>query len=292
MKKTIALLSAIALLASAATAAIGINTVGETYSQNFDTLGNTDGTNYTFVDDTTITGWHANSEEMDSNSNEYWADDGDSNSGEVYSYGTGGATERALGYLGSGGNDYTNFAVALLNNTGGTLDKITVNYTGEQWRSGGNTNDNNNVLVFSYQVFTAGAGSIPTSTDQTGWTTVSALDFEAPQKNLVAGSLDGNIAENQTTFIDIAVEGLSWANGQELWLRFSGNDGVGTDAGLAVDDFSVTVLPEPMTISWLGIGGLGLLFRRAGKQHFCNRFFTRSSSFRWRSVSARTKQAA
>ena len=54
-----------------------------------------------------------NSEEMDSNSDEYFAEDGSSTGGEVFSFGVDGNSDRALGYIGSGGNDYFNVGVRL-----------------------------------------------------------------------------------------------------------------------------------------------------------------------------------
>jgi len=243
-------------------AAIVINSLGDSYSQNFDALGNVDGTSYTFVDNSTISGWYANSEEMDSNSDEYFGDDGAGNGGEVYSYGTGSSTERAFGYLGSGGNDYTNFGLVLNNATGALINTINIGYVGEQWRSGGNTSDNNNVFVFSHQVFAGGAGSMPTSTIQTGWTVTNALEFTAPQPNVAAGALDGNLAANQTSFTNVQITGLNWQDGEDLWIRFAGDDGSGTDAGMAIDDFSVTTVPEPSILGLTGLALSALLIRR------------------------------
>ncbi len=247
-----------------ANATVSISTVGQTYSQNFDSLGNDDGTSYTFTDNSTIAGWRVNSEHMDGNSDQYTAEDGSSTSGKAYSFGDDEAADRALGYLGSGGNDYFNMAVGLANDTGETLNKIVISYTGEQWRSGGNTSDNNNSLVFSYRIFDASSGSIPASTSQSGWTTVSGLEFTAPQTSVASGALDGNQSANQTDFSNVEISGLTWSDGQELWVRFAGNDGSGTDAGLAVDDFSVQAVPEPATIAMFGIGGfIAFIIRRS-----------------------------
>ena len=237
-------------LNNSARAAVVVNATGTPYTQDFDGLISTG--SGTFVDDSTINGWIVNSEEMDTNNDDYFANDGGSTGGEVYSYGSDGSSDRALGYLGSGGNDYFNAAVVLENGTGTTINDILISFVGEQWRSGGNTSDNQNVLTFAWQV---GASiTVPASTSVAGWTVVNALEFSAPQPNVAAGPLDGNDAANQTSFSGVSVAGLSWADGQQLALRWVGNDGAGTDAGLAIDNVSVTAVPEPSTLAFAGLG--------------------------------------
>ena len=259
--KLMLLTAALGLAAVSGRAQISITALNNPYTENFDGLINTG--SGTYVDNTTIAGWTVNSEEMDSNSDEYFAADGSSNGGEVYSFGTGTNTDRALGYIGSGGNDFFNAAVTLTNDTGSAIDEITISYVGEQWRSGGNTSDNQNILAFSYQTGTS--ISIPASTNLTGWTAVNSLDFAAPQVNVAAGALDGNLAANQTSFTNISISGLSWAAGEDLVLRWTGNNGGGTDAGLGIDDLSVTAVPEPSTVVLVALTSLaafGILRRR------------------------------
>ena len=243
---------------------ININAVNSTYTQDFDGLVSTG--SGTFVDGTTISGWTVNSEEMDENFGEYFANTGSSNGGEVYSYGSAGSSDRALGYLGSNGNDYFNAAAIFKNNTGGTIDQVVISYTGEQWRSGGNTDDNRNVLEFAWQA--GSAITVPASTSTSGWTTVSALQFSAPNPNVGSGPLDGNASGNQTAFTNVTLSGLSWLAGEELAVRWIGNNGAGADAGLAIDDFSFTAVPEPSSLALFGIGACfaGFGRRRRGEK--------------------------
>jgi hypothetical protein len=259
-KTTFLAASVVIVGASLSQGAISIGSLNSAVSQDFDVLATTGSS--TFVDDSTIAGWTVNSEEMDSNSNEYFASSGTSTGGEVFSFGTGTDSDRALGYIGSGGNDFFNVAVGLQNNTGVTISAINVSYTGEQWRSGGNTSDNLNLLTFSYQIFSAGAGILPASTSLTGWTTVSSLDFAAPQLSLAAGSLDGNSAANQESFSGVSLGSITLNAGDEIWLRWTGNNAAGTDAGLSIDDFSAVAVPEPSSSALLGLGGLALILRR------------------------------
>jgi uncharacterized protein len=66
----------------------------------------------------------------------YVGNDGLSNAGNLYSYGSAGSGERALGSLNSGTND-PRFGLLLRNNSGQTVTDLSVSYTGEHWRRGG-----------------------------------------------------------------------------------------------------------------------------------------------------------
>ncbi|HEY8898025.1 MAG TPA: hypothetical protein VIM79_24535, partial [Niastella sp.] len=65
----------------------------------------------------------------------YTANNGASNSGDTYSYGVTGNTERAFGCLLSGSVTPV-LGASFTNNTGATITTLTVSYTGEQWRLG------------------------------------------------------------------------------------------------------------------------------------------------------------
>jgi hypothetical protein len=231
-------------------AAVIVNSLNVPYSQDFNGLIRS-GT-ATFVDDSTIAGWTVNSEAMANDGNQYSASTGSSTTGDVYSFGATESIDRSLGYLGSGSNDYFNAAVIFTNSTGSVINEVSLSFTGEQWRSGGVTSDNLNVLAFAWQV---GSGiSIPANRSTSGWTVVPALEFSAPNPNTPAGALDGNDPTNQTRFTNFSLSSLAWPDGQQLALRWIGNDGSGTDAGLAIDDLTVIPVPEP---SLLGLSGLG-----------------------------------
>src|SRR5262245_4592250 len=84
------------LFASHAQAQVSLTTLGTPYAQNFDTLLAT-GT-ATWTNNTTLPGWyHART----GTGTTIVANDGLSNAGNLYSYGTGTNTDRALGSIGS-----------------------------------------------------------------------------------------------------------------------------------------------------------------------------------------------
>ncbi len=203
---------------------ISITTAGSPYNQNFNTLANSGTTNsvsglpngWTFVE--TGTGMNTT----------YAADNGSTNSGNTYSYGTTATTERALGSLQSGSVNPT-LGVQFTNNTGSTVTLITVAYTGEQWRLG--TAGRVDRLDFQYS-------TDATAVNSGTWTDVDNLDFTAPITAGAIGALDGNATANKTD-LSFAISGLNIANGSTIWLRWSDFNASGADDGLAVDDFTI-----------------------------------------------------
>jgi uncharacterized protein len=212
------------------TQCVSLTTLGSAYTQNFNTLSNTAGST---TNNLTITGWFLTESGGGARDNEQYAvDTGGSNTGDTYSYGAAGNTERALGGLQSGTLIPT-FGACFTNNTGGTITSLDLAYTGEQWRIGNTAAARDDRLDFQYST---NATSLTTGT----WTDVNALDFTNPVKTAgVAGALDGNNAANRTA-ANNTISSLSIANGATFWIRWNDLNASGADDGLAVDDFSLT----------------------------------------------------
>jgi hypothetical protein len=196
------------------------------YTQNFDGLANT-GTNNTWTNGANPpaspgAGWQ-------SNRTSYAASNGSSNTGALYSFGSTGSTERALGSLASGTTNTIIYGICFTNNTGFTITSINVNYTGEQWRQ---TAANNDILVFEYQV---GVNSV---TANTPWTNVPALDFTPPISSTPDGPLNGNAAANRVNLSSSIT--LSVPPGADFCLRWSDANSSGTDKGMAIDDLQMS----------------------------------------------------
>ena len=210
---------------------VSITTLGVPYTQNFDTLSPSGSA--TWTNNSTIPGWfHART----GTGTTIVANDGSSNAGNLYSYGTGTATDRALGSLGSGNAAIGNlfWGVRLQNNSGTTITSLEIQYIGEQWR---NSAAAAQTISFSYLI-----GS-PTVTGslaefQSAGVAESQLDFTGPITGGAAGALDGNLAANRVA-IAFTISGLSIPNGTEVMLRWSDPDHTGADHGLSIDDFFV-----------------------------------------------------
>src|SRR5262245_39090412 len=165
--------------------AVSLTTPGAPSVQNFDTLPASGSA--TWTNDSTLPGWfHART----GTGTALVASDGSSNAGNFYSYGTGTATDRALGSLGNAAIGNLFWGVRLENNTGATITSLDVSYTGEQWR---NSAAAAQTISFSYLVGT------PTVTGslaefQSAGVAVALFDFTSPITGGAAGALNGNLA--------------------------------------------------------------------------------------------------
>ncbi len=220
---SIFLFIACALAMPLAVAQISLTALDLAYEQDFDTLANTGTTS-----DVLPAGWSFL--ETGSNANTtYGINNGSSNGGNTYSYGSTGSSDRAFGTLLSGSLQ-SRIGAQFQNNTGNTLSALDIAYTGEQWRQGGTNRCDR--LQFEYSLDATGLSD-------GNWTAVTALDFEGPQCGPTGNTaLDGNDPDNRVG-ISHHLGGLSIGHGQTFWVRWVDVDAAGADDGLAVDDFSL-----------------------------------------------------
>ena len=209
---------------------IVIQNYQQPYYQNFNTLATSGVYNTTLPD-----GWFF----FETGGNAYYSPNNGSNSaGNTYSYGNTGDTERALGSVRSG-SIASRYGACIINNTGGTITRFTIEYAGEQWSLG--WMGRHDSLDFQYST---NATSLNTGT----WVDFNALDFIGPVNSGTTGAINGNQYENRV-LISAVVDGLSLATGQALWIRWVDAPAEMTDDGLAVDDFSIIASdPCPVTL--------------------------------------------
>ncbi len=262
------------LCMSEARAAISYTTPGSTYSEDFDSLPTTptntniqtsaftngwqDDTTTVAGDHVSVPGWYLYHEtaqtEGGTNGNQRLRiGTGSSGTGSFWDFGVAGVnavTDRALGSIGSTTIDDTWYALRLTNNTGLTLGQFTLDYTAEQWRDGGTSGTGSVAqdVTFGYAV----TSTSPTDISALSVTQVAALGFTSPTFGATAGTtLDGNDAANRVVLSPTTIQGINWAPGEDLWLRWYDPDHSGNDHGLAIDDltFSANVIP---TSTWTG----------------------------------------
>ena len=241
MKTCFALLAALAAgIVPAGTARSQVLMSGGTYSQNFDSLANSGSPVWT--DNSTLPGWYVSKAGGTSGNGpvtSYTPGTGSSGTGAIYSFGTNdanGIADRAIGSVASGTPGNFAYGVRFTNDTGLAKSNITVSYTGEQWRNGGNTSAQ--ILAFSFLE----SNSPITNSDAANansWTGFTSLDFTTPTTGSTAGALDGNNPANKQVFTNVVLPAVV-QSGQEIFLRwFDANDS-STDHGVAIDNLTVS----------------------------------------------------
>jgi len=197
------------------------------YSQDFDTLA-TAGSSSILPADWLIleTGTNANST--------YTAGTGSSNTGDTYSFGASGSSERALGGLQSG-SLIPSFGTSFTNNTGAAITSLTVSYQGEQWRLGSAGRADRLDFQYSLDATSLSAGT---------WLDVDSLDFSSSTTAIPLGVLDGN---TNSGLINTTISGINIPAGATFWFRWQDFNASGADDGLAIDNFSIAtgITPPP-----------------------------------------------
>jgi hypothetical protein len=211
-------------------------------SQDFNELITTGSASWT--QNITLPGWYLRNNNGNGNVTTYFADEGATATGRIYSYGTGTSTERALGSVSSSSSDQY-YYLRLTNQSGQTITNFTLKYTGEQWRRAANASAQR--LDFSYRLFSSAPSLVESATYTASYTDFDDLDFSSPVTGTVAATLDGNAAANRS--VKMATVTINWLPNAELWLRWYDDDNTGTDHGLAIDDVSFAVYPTVTSLS-------------------------------------------
>lgn len=197
------------------------------YSQNFDGLGTSSitvaGGNLN-THSSTLNGWYF--VETGSNANTtITVGTGSGTGGDSYNFGASGNSNRKIGGLQSGSLIPT-FGFYFTNNTGSTITSIDISYTGETWRVG--TASRSDRLDFQYST---NATSLTTGT----WTDVNGLDYANP------GQATGSGSVQHSASISSSITGLSLTNGSSMFIRWNDFNATGSDDGMAVENFSMTL---------------------------------------------------
>jgi len=194
-----------------------------TYTQNFDSLASS-GTSSKLP-----YGWYMYETGSAANTT-YTADSGASSTGDTYSYGHKGSTDRSLGSLATN-SEQSYIGAEFENQTGYSINSITVSYTVEQWRLGATGRQDSmpaSVTTYASNLYLG------------FWVSLPILSIKSPVTSGTTGQLDGKAAANRKKF-SFTIAGIAVGNGSSIWIRWQDANISGPNDGLAIDDFSLSV---------------------------------------------------
>jgi hypothetical protein len=207
-----------------------------------------------------LSGWYG----LGSLSTKFGATDGDQTTGGQIDFGLPGSSNRALGLLATSSTGGTAFGAKFVNQSGQTLNAISVQVTGELWRQ----SDLPKTLDCYY--FIDPTATAPFSSSETA--ALPALTVVLPVNPAAVGGLevDGASSANQTNLTLINQSIANWPPGAALWLVWQMADATGKAQGLAIDNLSFSATaqgtvpsvplgfqttPTNLVLSWTGVGG-------------------------------------
>jgi hypothetical protein len=191
----------------------------------------------------------------------FGATDGDQTTGGQISFGSADSSDRALGLLATSSTGATAFGVRLLNDTGITLTRMNVRYTGEIWRQ----SNLPKTLQFYYTVDPTGTAAFPTNA--TAYLPALNVSFPIVPADTGGAVVNGTLAVNQTNLSVLGQTITNWPPGSALWLVWQMADDTGKAQGLAIDNLSFSAsIPLPVALStqisgnrlylnWVGAAG-------------------------------------
>ncbi len=200
----------------------------------------------------TMTGWYATSL-LDGNSLplNYNVNDGSSKTAALTAYydptQQASGNNLALGAVTGSGSGTVIYGIKLVNNTGGSLNAVSLAYMGELFHqdTGGKT------LTFGYAVDPTGTQTLPTS-NVTLYGGLNVGGFTTGAAGAVAQSA-GSQENLSVTNLPLAT---AWGAGQTLWLTWT-MDKAGGGQGLAIDNlsFSAANVAASSTLVWATTNG-------------------------------------
>ena len=191
----------------------------------------------------------------------FGATDGDQTTGGQISFGLPGDSNRALGLLATSSTGGTAFGVRFRNDTGRTLNRLNLQFTGELWRQSNLAK----TLQFFYFVDPTSNASFPTNA--TAYLLGLNVSFPTAAADVGGVAVDGTAAINQASLGVLDQPMSDWPPGANLWLVWQMADATGKAQGLAIDNLSFSAslpLSVPLTVqaagtnlflNWPGVAG-------------------------------------
>lgn len=199
-----------------------------TYTQNFNTLPSSGSVSVTGGNlnnyNTSLNGWYFSESSTNANTT-ITAGNGSSSTGDTYSFGVTGNSDRALGGLQSNTLNPT-IGFYFTNNTTATVTALTITYTGETWRIGNTGRPDRLDFQYSLDATLLTVGT---------WTDYNSLDY---QNNASATTGSGSLL--QSLSVSATLSGVSIGIGGTFFIRWADANVNGSDDGMGIDDITIT----------------------------------------------------
>jgi hypothetical protein len=231
--------------------------------------------------DAALAGWYGLASPTASVGARFGATDGDQTTGGILSFGDANNANRALGLLATSSTGYTAFGAKLFNLTTGTLNYLTLSFTGEVWRQ----SNVPKTLQFYYFLDPTGTNTFST----TATATLSALNVSFPTVSADSGgaAVDGTLSANQLVLGVTNELIVPWPSGAALWLVWEMADATGKAQGLAIDNLTFSAVaqiplgPPPPLGAVYSAGNLVLSWPSLANQNYQVMFTTNLATGPW-----------
>ena len=170
----------------------------------------------------------------------------DSTSSGYYNIGLAADSDRALGGLANATTAKPAFGITLKNTSGATIQSFDLAFDVEQWRVG--TTNVDNVLALEYKKSATYASISGTIADASFVSPGSGANVGSLVNATTGAALNGNLSANRQ-HVTISFSALNWADDEFLVLRWELRSG--TNDILAIDNVSISAIPEPSTYAAL-----------------------------------------
>jgi regulation of enolase protein 1 (concanavalin A-like superfamily) len=182
--------------------------------------------------DSALAGWYGMADPTASVGSRFGATDGDQTTGGILSFGSPNSSNRSLGLLATSTTGYTGFGAEFINETGSTLNCITVQLTGEVWRQ-----SNLPKLLQCYYLLDPTATNL-LSTNATAGLPALNVSFPTVAGDSGGVAVNGSLPANQSSLGVTNLAIINWPPGAALWLVWEMADPTGKAQGLGIDNLS------------------------------------------------------
>jgi len=215
-----------------------ISSIGTPVIQNFNSLAN-GGTNNPWTNNSTLPGWYVGLVVGSSGSTvttptTYTAADGTASGIKLFSVGSTGQSDRALGLIPGGATSAKSYyGWRLKNTTGSTIKTVRVSWYGEQW-------SHTPASAQDLKLFYSKGTTVTTLTTGT-WTTTNSKFVTPKSFNSTTVAIDGNAAANRAEIV--AFINIDLPNNNEVMLRWEDLNDLNNQL-IALDDVSVVATSD------------------------------------------------